>query len=201
MTSPLKILMFASDPIEGRKLNIAGEIKSIESAINDSPCRESLQLKVVWNTAPEDILYEICKYHPRIVHYSGRGTSRGLILHSSINKSRLLDHNMFLTILSMVKNEVEMLFMNSCFSSVRSKTIVNEIEQLICLKGYADDKAAVLFPGLFYRYLFCGYSAGKSLELAKTELLLRKIRKGYEPVYVSKFRDKDWFVNNNNIII
>ena len=176
--------MFASDPIEGRKLNIAGEIKSIESAINDSPCRESLQLKVVWNTAPEDILYEICKYHPRIVHYSGRGTSRGLILHSS-----------------MVKNEVEMLFMNSCFSSVRSKTIVNEIEQLICLKGYADDKAAVLFPGLFYRYLFCGYSAGKSLELAKTELLLRKIRKGYEPVYVSKFRDKDWFVNNNNIII
>lgn len=201
MDSPLKILVFASDPTEGKKLNIAGELKGIESAINDSPYRETIHLRVVWNTAPEDILYEICKYQPRIVHYSGRGTNRGLILHSSINKSRLLDHNLFLTILSMVKNEVEMLYMNSCFSSVKSIKIVNEIEQLICLKGYADDKAAVLFPGLFYRYLFCGYSAGKSLELAKTELLVRKIKTGYEPVYISKFRDKEWFINKNNILI
>ena len=201
MDSPLKILVFASDPTEGKKLNIAGELKGIESAINDSPYRKTIHLRVVWNTAPEDILYEICKYQPRIVHYSGRGTNRGLILHSSINKSRLLDHNLFLTILSMVKNEVEMLYMNSCFSSVKSIKIVNEIEQLICLKGYADDKAAVLFPGLFYRYLFCGYSAGKSLELAKTELLVRKIKTGYEPVYISKFRDKEWFINKNNILI
>ncbi len=201
MDSPLKILVFASDPTEGKKLNIAGELKGIESAINDSPYRETIHLRVVWNTAPEDILYEICKYQPRIVHYSGRGTNRGLILHSSINKSRLLDHNLFLTILSMVKNEVEMLYMNSCFSSVKSIKIVNEIEQLICLKGYADDKAAVLFPGLFYRYLFCGYSAGKSLELAKTELLVRKVKTGYEPVYISKFRDKEWFINKNNILI
>lgn len=196
MDGPLKILMFASDPVEGKKLNIAGEVKAIDSAINESPLRGSAELKVVWNTGSEDILFEICRYHPRIVHFSGRSTGRGLILHGLNNKSRLLDFGRFEKVLNVVKNEVELLFLNSCFSSSRSKTIVNVIDQFICLKGYADDKAAVVFPGFFYRYLLCGYSPGKSLELAKTELLLRDIKTGYEPEYVTKCRDKIWQLHN-----
>ncbi|GEM_PF-2032931 len=192
--------MFASDPADGKKLNIPGEVKAIESAINDSPLRASAELKVVWNTGYEDILFEICRYHPRIVHFSGRSTNHGLILHGGNSKSRLLDFGRFAKILNAVKEEVELLFLNSCFSSARSKTIVNEIEHLISLNGYADDKAAVMFPGFFYRYLFCGYSPGKSLELAKTELLLRKIKTGYEPVYFTKYLDKDWKLYNENTI-
>lgn len=192
--------MFASDPAEGKKLNIPGEVKAIESAINESPLRGSAELKVVWNTGYEDILFEICRYHPRIVHFSGRSTNRGLILHGGNSKSRLLDFGRFAKILNAVKEEVELLFLNSCFSSARSKTIVNEIEHLISLKGYADDKAAVMFPGFFYRYLFCGYSPWKSMELAKTELLLRKIKAGYEPEYAAKCRDKIWQLYNENSI-
>ncbi|HMQ79538.1 MAG TPA: hypothetical protein PKE39_05715 [Ignavibacteria bacterium] len=200
MDVSLKILMFASDPAEGKKLNIPGEVKAIESAINESPLRGSAELKVVWNTGYEDILFEICRYHPRIVHFSGRSTNRGLILHGGNSKSRLLDFGRFAKILNAVKEEVELLFLNSCFSSARSKTIVNEIEHLISLKGYADDKAAVMFPGFFYRYLFCGYSPWKSMELAKTELLLRKIKAGYEPEYAAKCRDNIWQLYNENSI-
>lgn len=196
MDSQLKILLFASDPTEGKKLNIAGELKGIESAINDSPYRETIQLRIVWNTSPGDLLYEICRYQPRIVQYSGRGTGRGLILHGSKEKSKLLPTEKFIQVLKMVKDDVEFLFMNSCFSSVSSKKIVNEIDQLIGLKGYADDKAAVLFPGFFYRYLFLGYSAARSLELAKTELLLKDINTGYEPLYFSKKQNNDWYIQS-----
>ncbi|HWA05157.1 MAG TPA: hypothetical protein VG961_01320 [Ignavibacteria bacterium] len=201
MVNPLKILLFASDPVKGSKLNIAREVKGIEYSLNESLLRGSAELKVVWNTGPEDILFEICRYHPRIVHFSGMSTSRGLILHAGNNKSRLLDFSRFVKILNMVKDEVELLFLNSCFSSARSKTIINEIEHLIALNGYADDKAAALFPGFFYRYLFWGYPPGKSLELAKTELLLRDIRTGYEPEYIAKCPDKPWQLNNEKKII
>jgi hypothetical protein len=186
MERPLRILLFASDPLDGRKLNIAGEVKAIESAINESPSGEFMNLKVVWNTSPEDILYGICKYHPNVIHYSGRGTSRGLILHGRNNKSMILELKKFAKVLSMVKDEVELLFMNSCFSSIKSKMLLNEINQLVCMEGYADDKAAALFPGFFYRYLGLGFTAEKSLELAKTELLLRNINTGYNPLYFSK---------------
>jgi hypothetical protein len=198
MEKILKILLFASDPLDGKKLNLAEEVKEIEKSINFSPRRELIQLKVIWNASPEDLLPEICFYHPQIVHYSGRGTKNGLIMHGKNKKSRLLDIKKLSCVLEQVKEEVVLLFLNSCFSSFRSQLLLKDIDQLVLIEGYADDKAAVMFPGFFYRYLALGYPAEKAMNLAKAELLIRNVKKGYKPLYFSNKPENINYLNHEN---
>ena len=117
-------------------------------------------------------------------------------MHGKNKKSRLLEIKKLKCVLEQVKEEVVLLFLNSCFSSYRAQLLLKDIDQLVLIEGYADDKAAVMFPGFFYRYMGLGYSAEKAINLAKAELFIRNINKGYKPLYFSNKSENSNYLND-----
>jgi hypothetical protein len=71
------ILFLAANPLDTDRLALDREAREIQLELALSGCRDQFEFVTRWAAEPLDLLRELRKLKPTVVHFSGRGRGRG----------------------------------------------------------------------------------------------------------------------------
>jgi hypothetical protein len=71
------ILFLAANPIDASRLALDREARAIQKELESAGHRARFELETRWAVEPLDLLRELRKLRPTVVHFSGRGAQGG----------------------------------------------------------------------------------------------------------------------------
>jgi len=181
--SKTKILFFASNPQGTNILNLGKEVRTITKKIRESEHRDSLEFVTAWAAQPTDLLDEINKHNPAIVHFSGHGAGKeGLIFMDDHDKPGTVSTDALKKLFSTVKGKIQLVVLNACFTDIQGQAISGVIDCVVGMSKSIGDEAAILFAAYFYSALGYEHSVKEAFEQGKTALMLKNIPEEKTPV-------------------
>lgn len=195
----INILFIASNPdiefidddgntIQQQKLKLEKEAREIHGSIQKSLKRDSISFETRWATRVTDLLQFINEVNPTILHFSGHGTSDGkLVFQDNNDKPKLLSMDTLVELINASLDNLRLVVLNNCFSSIISEKIIDNIEASIGMNNSIGDEAAIVFASQLYSSIGFGLSLEKAFQQAIVSLKLYEIPEEQIPqLYVSE---------------
>jgi tetratricopeptide (TPR) repeat protein len=153
---PIRVLFLAAQPRgerlrEGAQLRIDREIRTIQDAFERA--RADFSLRQYWATRPGDFGREVLKFNPQIVHFSGHGVRRGIILENEIGSPKLVGSSALASLFALFSQHLSCVILNACYSRTQAEEIAAHIPFVIGMNTAISDDAAVAFSAGFYEAL------------------------------------------------
>jgi CHAT domain-containing protein len=187
VSSNIKVLFLAANPHDSTQLALDEEARAIEQKIRMSDDREHLQLITAWAIRPDDLMQQLYQHRPTIVHLSGHGTTAGaLMLLDTQGESKLVSAVALKALFSAMKDNIRIVLLNACHSSIQAEAIGQHIDFVIGMKSAIPDMAATLFAAAFYRALGFGQTVQQAFDQARVALLLEGTSEEDIPVLLTK---------------
>lgn len=195
----INILFIASNPdiefidddgnsVQQQKLKLEKEAREIHESIQKSLKRDFISFETRWATRVTDLLQFINEVNPTILHFSGHGTSDGkLVFQDNNDKPKLLSMEALVELINASSDNLRLVVLNNCFSSIISEKIVDNIEASIGMNSSIGDQAAIVFASQLYSSIGFGLSLEKAFQQAIVSLKLYEIPEDQTPqLYVSE---------------
>ncbi len=160
MTS--KILFLAADPYDATRLRLNLEFKSIDQSIQMSTARDKFYLcKPELSASKKDLNRRLLQEEPRIVHFSGHGTSDGsLCFEGDDGRSQYVDPTDLDLMFELHSEHVHCVILNACYADKQAEAISKHIDYVIGMSNQISDQAAIDFSIGFYQAV----GEGKSID-------------------------------------
>lgn len=211
----INILFIASNPdiefidddgntVQQQKLKLEKEAREIHGSIQKSLKRDSISFETKWATRVTDLLQFINEVNPTILHFSGHGTSDGkLVFQDNNDKPKLLSMDTLVELINASSDNLRLVVLNNCFSSIISEKIIDNIEASIGMNNSIGDEAAIVFASQLYSSIGFGLSLEKAFQQAIVSLKLYEIPEEQTPqLYVSEgIEAKDIYLVTKNYLI
>ena len=208
----ISILFIASNPdiefidddgntVQQQKLKLEKEAREIHESIQKSLKRDSISFETRWATRVTDLLQFINEVNPTILHFSGHGTSDGkLVFQDNNDKPKLLSMDALVELINASSDNLRLVVLNNCFSSILSEKIVDNIEASIGMNNTIGDQAAIVFASQLYSSIGFGLSLEKAFQQAIVALKLYEISEEQTPqLYLSNgIEAKDIYLVTKN---
>ena len=208
----ISILFIASNPdiefidddgntVQQQKLKLEKEAREIHESIQKSLKRDSISFETRWTTRVTDLLQFINEVNPTILHFSGHGTSDGkLVFQDNNDKPKLLSMDALVELINASSDNLRLVVLNNCFSSILSEKIVDNIEASIGMNNTIGDQAAIVFASQLYSSIGFGLSLEKAFQQAIVALKLYEIPEEQTPqLYLSNgIEAKDIYLVTKN---
>ena len=163
ITSPITVLILASNPKGTTRLDLNEEYNAIDDELYGGEFRDRFNLKQRFELKIDNISKHMLRYNPQIVHFSGHGSKVGeLILADSTGDPQPVDALAISNLFSVLKDNIRCVVLNSCYSKLQAMLISKYIECVIGMSKAIGDEAAIKFAQGFYR----GIGFGRDLETA-----------------------------------
>jgi hypothetical protein len=183
----VRVLMFAANPWETGKLSLDEEARSIQRQIDTSKGRDSLEFITRWAARPLDLLEEINRHQPQIIHFSGHGTDEAeLVLVDKSGDSKPVTKAAIANLLKSAASNTRVVMFNSCFSDELAQTAAQHVDVAIGMEDSIGDEAARIFATYFYSGIGFGLSVQDAFEQGKVALMLEGISEDEIPVIYSR---------------
>lgn len=196
------VLFIASNPINQTQLRLDEEIRGITRKIRESKYRDSVELKSIWATRPNDLLQAINEHTPTIIHFSGHGSSNDeLILQNDIGEATSVSLETIVEIFKIFASSIKLIVFNTCFSKNQANKITDYIPAAIGMNTAVGDESAIVFSSQLYSAIGFGRSIQDSFNQAKVAIMLEKLGEEKTPqLYLKKGIDgeKLFFVKLDN---
>lgn len=195
----INVLFMAANPLDQSQLRLDEEIREIAKEIRAADHRDSVDLRQAWAARPEDILQALNEHKPRVVHFSGHGTSAGeLVFQDDSGGTKLISINAIAATLATLADNIQLVVFNSCFSEAQAQAVTQHVDFAIGMNDTIRDDAARVFAGQLYSSIGFGLSIQTSFDQARAKLMLTGIpedqipqlywREGLDPQNVSLVR-------------
>lgn len=208
----ISILFISSNPdiefidddgntVQQQKLKLEKEAREIHESIQKSLKRDSISFETRWATRVTDLLQFINEVNPTILHFSGHGTSDGkLVFQDNNDKPKLLSMDALVELINASSDNLRLVVLNNCFSSILSEKIVDNIEASIGMNNTIGDQAAIVFASQLYSSIGFGLSLEKAFQQAIVALKLYEIPEEQTPqLYLSNgIEAKDIYLVTKN---
>lgn len=172
----LKILFLAANPAGSSPLRLAAEQRDIEFKINSSDRRANLEFTSVFAARPADLLLQMNKIRPQILHFSGHGASSGeIILESETGEAKPVSADALKAVFEAFRPELQVVVLNSCYSAAQANGFIEIVDAVVAMKDAIGDRAAIIFASAFYSALGFGRSIFDAFKQATTALLLEGV--------------------------
>lgn len=194
----ISILFIASNPdiefiddvgntVQQQKLKLDKEAREIHESIQKSLRRDSISFETRWATRVTDLIQFINEVNPTILHFSGHGTSDGkLVFQDNNDKPKLLNMDTLVELINASSDNLRLVVLNNCYSSIISEKIVDNIEASIGMNNSIGDQAAITFASQLYSSIGFGLSLEKAFQQAIFALKLYEIPEEHTPqLYLS----------------
>lgn len=182
----IKILFLAANPLEDNKLKLDEEVRAITQKIRASEHRDSLELIPALAVRPDDLLQLLNEHQPHIVHFSGHGNSREIILADESGLSKRVDIKTLKALITTLKDNIKCIIFNSCYSKETAEILTEIIDCSIGMNSSVGDEAAIIFAASFYRAVGFARSAQEAFEQGIAALLLEGITEDSIPEILVK---------------
>ncbi len=158
----IKILFLGASPINEDRLRIDEEVRNIEHGLKLASLRDRFILKSEWAVTSKSLQQAMLDEKPTIVQFSGHGHKGGIALEDTLGNSKLIDNSALGSLFELFKDNVQCVFLNSCYSESQAREIAKHIPYVIGMKSSVPDETAITFSIGFYAAL----GAGKDIKFA-----------------------------------
>jgi hypothetical protein len=149
-----RILYLAANPTDTERLRLDQEIREIDETIRLGRWRDNVDLKVRPAVRFKDISQALLDLAPRIVHFSGHGTSDGrLYTENEAGRSKLVSAESLAPVFELMADHVECVIVNACHSESLARAVANHIDYVIGMRDEIGDRGAIAFSVGFYQAL------------------------------------------------
>ncbi len=163
-----RILFMAASPKDEARLQLDLEYNKIQKELKLGQHFHLFEfMPPVFAATVQDLLRAM-NGQPEIVHFSGHGAQKGILVSDDVNQARLLPTSALVRLFKPPKNRTKCVLLNSCYSAEQAK-IVSELEILVI--GYnapVGDNSAIEFVRGFYT----GLGEGKGFEAAFNDAMI-----------------------------
>lgn len=178
----IKVLFFAANPVDPvnpdrtPRLQLDEEIRLIDHNIRMAEHRDALELIHKLAPRPDDLLQELNRYKPQIVHFSGHGQSTGeIILVDQQGFPKPVAPQAIRALFRTLRDNIRLVVLNACYSYAQAEAITEVIDCAIGMSDAIGDKAAITFASSFYRAIGFGRSVQEAFDQGIVALMLEGI--------------------------
>ena len=144
------ILFLAANPSDTDPLALDREARSILKELEQSGHRDRFQLETRWAAEPLDLLRELRKLRPTVVHYSGHGGKTGLFFQAGDGSTRLVSTQALEETFGAAGASVRVVVLNACYSEAHVDALLAHVDCVVGTDGPIGDNAARSFAVGFY---------------------------------------------------
>jgi TPR repeat protein len=181
--SKATVLFFAADPLSAPpdsrtpRLLLDEDVRQIRQKVRAAEHRDALEFDVRWATRTDDLLQALLETRPQVVHFSGHGTSDGLVLVSADGlRPHHVDAAALAQLFDVFRGDIRVVVLNACFSLPQAQAIADVVGCAIGTRGKISDAAAITFGASFYRAIAFGCSVQAAYDQARTALALEHVQ-------------------------
>jgi hypothetical protein len=155
-TQPMRILFLAANPADTSPLDLEEELRSLEAELRGVKYRDQVILTARHAVRPDDLIRYVRSDQPTVVHFSGHGSKKGIILRS--------DESQFIEVTGtslqrfFSNRGVRLVVLNACYTQGQAKLLSGAVSAVVGTTDSIGDVAARRFTVAFYRALGDGYS-------------------------------------------
>lgn len=170
MTEPLRILVFAANPLKTDKLALDAEHRLLRNKMRDNSDVGNCELLVEWAARLKDLKERLKSHKPHVVHFAGHGTEDGICLEddkgecSPVTKAQLAD------LFSSSSEHLRLVVLNACYSARQAEAISQSVDYVVGTKCAVADDVAVRFAAHFYEGLATGKTVREAHYMSQVEL-------------------------------
>lgn len=177
-----RVLFVATNLRDLAQLAIDEEAREVVRKVRMSDHRDDLDVVVACATRPDDLLQLLNQHRPRIVHFSGHGSSAGaLMLSDDRGQVAPVAASALDALFATLKEDVRLVVMNACYSRVQAAAISRNIDFVVGMNGTIGDRAAIVFAAALYGALGFGRSVRQAFDQARVALMLDQIPEDQTP--------------------
>ena len=173
-----KVLWLIANPPLTDSLDLEEEVRQVEQQLLAAKYRDRVTFRHKPAVRAFDVIHTVSDMAPDIVHFSGHGSSDGIVLRDDSGKHVVASGEWLQSLFS--GRGVKLVVLNSCYSNDQVLAISKVVPCVIGTSKSVKDAAAIRFSQMFYRQI----ADGKSVrDAARDARLLANIVKGQD-VYV-----------------
>lgn len=178
-----KVLFLSANP-SSSPLHIDEEMREVKQAIRKSSGNHQMTIVRAPSARPQDLLDEILRERPQIVHFSGHGFTDGLYFIGDNMKPKLVSGEAIMEVFKLFKEVVACVVLNACYAQDQAEAIRKYIPHVIGSSGKLNDAAAIQFSRNFYQALADGRDFQFAFEFARISLKINDLKEGALFTYV-----------------
>lgn len=156
------ILFLAANPSDTDARALDREARAIRIELERSGHRDRFDLETRWAAEPLDLLDQLRKVRPAVVHFSGRGGREGLFFQGADGRSRLVTTDAFAETFGAVEVPIQVVVLSACYSKEQADSLLEHVTCVVGTPNSISDDAARSFAIGFYG----GLGERASVELA-----------------------------------
>jgi hypothetical protein len=152
------ILFLAANPSGLDRLALDREARAIRKELESASNRDCFVLETRWAAEPLDLLRELRKLKPTVVHFSGHGGQgmadvqqpHGLFFQGHDGRAQFVSTVALEETLGAAGASVKVVVLNACYSETQAEALLAHVECVVGMSGAIPDDAARSFAIGFY---------------------------------------------------
>ena len=183
----ISILFMAADPTDATRLRLGEELREIQEKLQLAKLREKFTVHQRMSVRPADISQVLLDVQPKIVHFSGHGTTTGaLCFENQVGETHLIEPSALAALFEQFADHVDCVILNACYSENQANAIATHIDYVIGMRQTIGDRAAIAFTIGFYQALGAGRTIEEAYKLGCVQIKLQGISEHLVPVLIKK---------------
>jgi hypothetical protein len=172
----ITVLFLALDPRDQPELLLGEEARAVMETIRKSQHRDSVHFESRWAVRPLDVLQAINECRPRIVHFSGHGSTQDeLLFQDDHGGTKAVTKAAIVQTMAATSGDIQLVFFNTCYSRGQAEAMVQHVPAAIGMNTAIGDLAARVFSAQLYSAIGFGHSINRAFEQAKAAVMLEGI--------------------------
>jgi hypothetical protein len=144
------ILFLAANPSNTNRLALDREAHAIHVELERSGYRDRFELETRWAAEPLDLLRELRRLKPAVVHFSGHGGERGLFFQDANGRAQLVSTAALEVTFGAAGASVRVVVLNACYTEPHADALLAHVDCVVGTDGPIFDDAARSFAVGFY---------------------------------------------------
>jgi CHAT domain len=201
------ILFLAANPKGSNPLALDREARDIHVELERSGCRDQFEFVTRWAVEPMDLLRELRKLRPTVVHFSGHGQigpaaapsdgnrrrdikggvgpahsgSGGLYFQAADGDAQLVSSAAIEQTFGAAGASVRVVVLNACYTATQADALLAHVDCVVGMSGAIGDDAARHFAVGFYGGLGEREAVDRAYQQGKAAIGLEGLRDGELP--------------------
>jgi tetratricopeptide (TPR) repeat protein len=145
-----KILFLAADPEDTDPQALGREARSILEELERSGCRDCFALETRWAVSPLDVLRELRRLKPTVVHFCGRGGLDGLLFQDADGRTRPVPADALAETFGAIEASVQLVVFSACYSEAHAEKLAAHVDCVVGMSSaMSRDHARMYAIGLY----------------------------------------------------
>ncbi len=146
----ITILVFSANPENTDRLLLNEEIRDIAAKIRASEHRGDIRFVSALAARPGDLIDEIDRHQPHIIHFSGHGNSDSLWFQNDQGGGQSVGRGALVKLFRVMGSKIRGAVLNACDTALQAESVIEHIDFAVGMSGRIDDIAARRFAVAFY---------------------------------------------------